>query len=82
MEANAGFDVKQQLQDVEHKIALELFNISRVVDDGNFHIVLDNNTATTLKLIHEIPVCCKVSLEGQQPPLHIKVTGMNKKDNL
>ena len=34
------FNLKTQLEVIRHQIALELFNISKVVDDGNFHIVL------------------------------------------
>ena len=52
------------------------------MDDGNFHIVLENAAARELKLIHDIPVCCKISLEGQSPPLHIKVTGAYKSVSL
>ena len=33
-------------------------------------------------MIHDIPVCCKISLEGQAPPLHIKVTGALKSVSL
>lgn len=25
-------------------------------------------------MVYEIPVCCKISLEGRQPPLHFKIT--------
>lgn len=32
--------------------------------------------------MHDIPVCCKISLEGQTPPLYIKVSGLKKGDNL
>ena len=32
-------------------------------------------------MFHEIPVCCKISLVGQQPPLHIKLTGYDKDDH-
>ena len=45
-------------------IAKELFNISRVVDDGNFHLILDNNASRRLDLIPDIPVCCKITLEN------------------
>lgn len=31
------------MKEIEHRIALELFNIKRVVDDGNFHQTLENN---------------------------------------
>ena len=31
---------------------------------------------------HDIPVVCKISLEGQQPPLTLKLSGRTKNDNL
>jgi len=82
LEKHAGFDIKSQLAEVQHKIAQELFNISRVVDDGNFHTVLDSGATRELKLVHDIPTCCKISLDGQTPPLHIKVSGAEKASSL
>ena len=76
---HSNFDIKEELQLVQHRIALELYNISRVVDDGNFHKVLDYSTSTELKLIYDIPVCCKINLEGMVPPLHIKLSSMTNK---
>jgi len=64
IEKHADFDVQGKLKEVEHTIAQELFNISRVVDDGNFHIVLENGCLQQLKLIYNIPTCCKISLAG------------------
>lgn len=74
IERHQNFDIKEQLQSVQHKIALELYNISRVVDNGNFHKVLEGNSIAQFKMIHDIPVCCKISLENHAPPLHFKVT--------
>ena len=82
LEKHAGFDIKSQLAEVQHRIAQELFNISRVVDDGNFHVVLEGGASRELKLIHDIPTCCKISLDGQTPPLHIKVSGADKASSL
>ena len=78
MEKHAGYDIQGQLAEVRHLIALELYNIKRIVDDGNFHVLLGNGSTTELSLTYDIPVCCKISLEGQLPPLHIKVTGVSK----
>ena len=64
IEKHADFDINGKLKEVEHTIAQELFNISRVVDDGNFHIMLDNGLIKPLNLIYNIPTCCKISLEG------------------
>ena len=32
--------------------------------------------------MNHVPVCCKISLEGRTPPLHIKVSGKNTDDKL
>lgn len=64
LERHADFDIISKLAEVEHTIAQELFNISRVVDDGNFHILLDSGGSNTVNLIYNIPTCCKISLEG------------------
>ena len=42
-EQNPDFDLKTQLDVVRHQIAMELFKISKVVDDGNFHVILQKN---------------------------------------
>ena len=79
VEKNPDFNLKTQLEVVRHQIAMELFNISKVVDDGNFHIVLEKGSERTLSLGKEIPVCCKINLEGLSPPLNIRVT-FNEKE--
>ena len=79
IQKHSKFDIKSELEQVQHRIALEMYHISRVVDDGNFHKVLDRDSTTELKLIYDIPVCCKISLEGQMPPLHIKFHSLNNK---
>lgn len=48
LEKNAGTDIYMMMKDIEHRIAMELFNIRRVVDDGNFHILLESNRLKTL----------------------------------
>ena len=63
---------------MQHRIAIELHNIKRVVDDGNFHFTLNPNVVTSLNVIYDIPFVCKISLEDQMPPLHIKVLGLKK----
>ena len=64
IEKNAKTDIYKLMKDIEHRIALELFNIKRVVDDGNFHLQLESNKVQKLNLVHDIPVCCKVALDG------------------
>lgn len=82
VEKNASTDIYELLKDIEHRIAMDMFNIRRVVDDGNFHLLLENNVIKNLPLLHHIPVCCKISLEGRLPPLHLKLKGVEKDDNM
>ena len=77
IEKNAGYDVRTKLEEVQHRIAIELFNISRVVDDGNFHTHLPQSGSTEIRIIYDIPIVCKVNLEGMLPPLHVKVNGLS-----
>ena len=28
--------------------------------------------------MHDIPICCKIILDGQEPPLHIRVSGIKE----
>ena len=37
MQKHQNYNIKEGLKQVQHSIALELFNIRRVVDDGSFH---------------------------------------------
>ena len=69
------------LKDIEHRIAWEMYRISRVIDTGNFHVLLEHNMTQYVNMLYEIPVCCKINLEGQEPPLHIKITGYEKDDH-
>ena len=56
-----------------------MFNISKVVDDGSFHKVLENGVSRLLKLEYDIPAVCKINLDGQMPPLHLKIQTQEKK---
>ena len=80
VEKNPDFNLKTQLDEIRHQIAMELFNISKVVDDGNFHIQLQKGSEQQLILCAGIPVCCKISLEGMQPPLNLRVSFENEKE--
>lgn len=82
VEQNAKADIYGLMKDIEHRIAMDLFNIRRVVDDGNFHLLLENEEVKHLVLNHHIPVCCKISLEGRLPPLHFKIKGVDKTDSM
>ena len=43
-------DTKIALANVKQQIARELFNLSKVVDDGKFHVMLDKNDERELEL--------------------------------
>jgi len=60
---NGSSTLKTKLDEIKHQIEMALFSISKVVDDGNFHVVLVPLTQTELTLAQNIPVCCKISLE-------------------
>ena len=32
--------------------------------------------------MYDIPVCCKIMLDGQEPPLHIRVSGVKEMGTL
>ena len=54
--------------------------MSKVVDDGNFHKVLENRVPKELDVIDGIPCTCKVDLKGMQPPLVVQVKYRSKGD--
>ena len=54
-------------------IQIELYNISRCVDDGNFHDRIENRVPNEITVTPEIPRCCKIELTNKQPPLHINI---------
>ena len=35
-----------------------------------------------MTLNYNIPVCCKISLQEHHPPLHFKIKGVDKSDNM
>ena len=67
-------DTTVALAKVKNQIAREMFNLSKVVDDGKFHIVLEKGIQREMELNFGIPVCCKLILEKLTPPLDIKVS--------
>ena len=47
--------------------------MSKVVDNGDFHKLLENRRPVELQVIDGIPCSCKVDLRGMQPPLVVQV---------
>ena len=60
-------------------IQFELYNVSKVVDDGNFSKKLENRVPLNLIVEQDIPCCAKISLTGMVPPLQIVVKVLDRK---
>ena len=82
IEKNQNFNVSKELKEVQHEIALAMFNVNHCVDSGNSHIELVNTVKSRLDLIYDIPTVCKVNLDDQVPPLFIKFANKVKVDDL
>ena len=68
---------------MDHKIAKEMFNLSQCLpSNGSFHKILSNGDTEIISLKYDIPVCCKIVLDGQEPPLQIKINGVKLEGNL
>ena len=52
---------------------MALYNVSKIVDDGNFHKNLENKKQIELEVVEDIPCNCKVDLKGMTPPLTVQV---------
>lgn len=77
---NPKINLKKKLEAIKHQIASDLFNISKVVKDDSFHTLLIRGQENKLNLSsNEIPVCCKIDLEGFSPPLNIRVAYIDEK---
>ena len=61
------------LNSTNRDIQLALYKLSRVVDTGNFHKVLENDEPVELDVLEGIPVCCVVNLKGKSPPLTLNI---------
>lgn len=59
-----------------------MYQISRCVDAGDFHKILEQGSVTDLTLIEFIPICCKVSIAGKPCPLKISVRRFDQRAEL
>ena len=78
--AKLGYDVNFLLKNTDRDIRRTLYEASRVVDDGSFHKELQPGVPTELELMYGVPVVCRVNLNGQTPPLQLKVRYRTKGD--
>ena len=51
MKNHQNTDIRGQLEEVKHKIALALFSTDRVLDDGSFHVLLENEVSKRIEMI-------------------------------
>lgn len=76
---NPDLNLKTKLEVIRHQIAKELFTISKVVKDEHFHTLLEKDQEVILNLAtKEIPICCKINLDGFSPPLNIRVNHIDE----
>ena len=61
------------LEDTKHQIELATYNLSKLVDNGDFHIELQNERSVNTDLIADIPRCFKITLKEMQAPVTINV---------
>ena len=65
--------MKEMLQKTNHDVKLALYQLSRLVDAGDFHIILTADRSVTLELHTEIPKCFKLLLRDFEQPLVILI---------
>lgn len=73
-------DIQKILQTTNKEIQLAKYKISRVVDDGSHHIVLENRVMREFNILDEIPILCRITLKGMEPPLTITLIQTAKSD--
>ena len=73
-------DIEQQLKQTSKDIKLALYNVGKIVDDGKFHVYLNNRQPTRLEIQESIPCHCKVDVRGMTPPLCLQIRYKQKGD--
>ena len=79
MDQDMHIDIKRNIKEMAKVIQLELYNISRCVDAGNFHKRIENKVPIELVISQDIPCCCKIPLTGMSPPLSINLKSLSGK---
>jgi len=65
--------MKEMLQKTNHDVKLALYQLSRLVDAGDFHIILVPDRSVTIELYAEIPRCFKLCLKDFEQPVVIQI---------
>ena len=66
--------MKELLQKTNYGIKQALYQLSRVIDTGDFHIILAPDRQVEVELYSEIPRCFKLNLrEFEQYPVVIQI---------
>ena len=63
--------MKEQLSKTNHDIRQALYHLSRVIDNGDFHIPIVFDAPQTVDLYAGIPKCFKVPVRGLDSPFYI-----------
>ena len=65
--------MKEMLQKTNHDVKLALYQLSRLVDAGDFHMILQPDRSVTIELYAEIPRCFKLCLKDFEHPVVIQI---------
>ena len=52
---------------------MALYKLSRVVDNGTFHKIIETRGENLFEVVEGVPICCKLLIRGLPPPLAISV---------
>lgn len=66
-------EMKGMLKNTNLSIKQALFNLSRIIDTGDFHTNLTNDTQQNLDLYPDIPRCFKLPLKEFENPTLILI---------
>ena len=69
-------DVSELLRQANSEIKVAMYKLSRCVDSGNFHKILEHGVAKELQVIEKIPLCLKIDLQRQVSPLVLQFSNI------
>ena len=55
-------------------IQIALYRLSKIVDNGGSHHILEARKENQLEIFENIPYYCKIHIRGQDPPLALHFT--------
>lgn len=77
---NADPDLSSLLQHTSTDIKMAMYTISRIVDSGDHHKLLNVGDPIDILICENIPSCCKIDLQNRLGPLIIRVHRESKHD--